>query len=246
MKETKFKVGDTVKVVKDLNETPYVIGSIFTVRGIELRLDGINYGNENEEYFLEEELELVEEIELVQENNMNEAEGKLKVGDKVRIIKEGACCGGLKVGDVFTISSLSESGRLARSNEGGTFWFYEIELVEELREKTQEEPPQPSTTGIKHDSGKLWPSQLYLELNGPLTEVSQVLTYGAKKYSRTNWKHVDLERYQDAMLRHMQAHFSGEKLDKESGLSHLAHMASNLLIVMWHESQVVDKTTDLE
>lgn len=78
---------------------------------------------------------------------------------------------------------------------------------------------------------------------GPLLEVSRVLAYGAKKYTRNgqdgadNWCLVanGRSRYLGAALRHIFARLRGEILDQESGLPHLAHAATCVLFSMGHE-----------
>lgn len=72
-----------------------------------------------------------------------------------------------------------------------------------------------------------------------LEAVARVLTYGAKKYAPDNWKLVPgaSERYQAAMLRHLSAHKRGEKIDPESGLSHLSHVACNALFLVYFEEK---------
>jgi len=69
-----------------------------------------------------------------------------------------------------------------------------------------------------------------------LGEVVDVLMFGAGKYSDHGWKTVvDGERvYLDAALRHLSAHMEGRMLDDESGLPHLAHAATDVLIALWH------------
>jgi hypothetical protein len=118
-----LKVGDKVKVVDYCAWYNGQEGEISVINGLEalVCLRGLHFR------FKLSNLESVSN----KESSMNEVKSKFKVGDKVRIIKEGACYGGLKVGDVFTISSFSESEGLAQSNEGGTFWLREIELVQE-------------------------------------------------------------------------------------------------------------------
>jgi hypothetical protein len=56
--------------------------------------------------------------------------------------------------------------------------------------------------------------------------VGRVLTFGAKKYERDNWKRVPdgHQRYMDAMMRHLFAYMSGEMDDPETGESHMAHL----------------------
>lgn len=88
--------------------------------------------------------------------------------------------------------------------------------------------------GIKHDNGKLQMSLLPFE---SLEEITKVLEYGAKKYSKDNWKFVPegKTRYEDAMLRHFSAYKRGEEFDEESGLKHLHHMACNALFLIWFD-----------
>ena len=93
--------------------------------------------------------------------------------------------------------------------------------------------------GVKNDQGKAqwW----YLDNFWPqLEEVVQVLTMGDKKYPSAdgaNWKRVEgsERRYKDAMLRHMLAYRQGEKNDPESSKSHLAHVITNALFLMYND-----------
>ena len=63
-----------------------------------------------------------------------------------------------------------------------------------------------------------------------LKEVCHVLEYGATKYARGNWlKPTPWEVSFGCLMRHMGAWQSGEDLDPESGRSHLAHAACNIL-----------------
>jgi hypothetical protein len=76
--------------------------------------------------------------------------------------------------------------------------------------------------GVKYDTNKpeygLFPPHA-------LNETVKVLTAGAQKYSRDNWKKVPgaSRRYFDALQRHVWAWKRGEKLDEDDGLHHLAH-----------------------
>lgn len=92
------------------------------------------------------------------------------------------------------------------------------------------------TEGVKHDYGKARFSLLPV---GPLREVVDVLTFGATKYSPENWKYVSQaeERYSDAVLRHLFSWIEGEKIDPESGKSHLAHAMCCLLFLLWFEQE---------
>lgn len=87
---------------------------------------------------------------------------------------------------------------------------------------------EPSQPGAKLDAGKPQPSLMFEAFPLALLAVSGICTYGAKKYSRGGWQHVPngIDRYTDAMLRHMlDTRFD----DPESGLPHAAHAAWNAL-----------------
>ncbi|MBA4259174.1 MAG: hypothetical protein C0446_08415 [Chitinophaga sp.] len=86
---------------------------------------------------------------------------------------------------------------------------------------------------FKFDAGK---TQLRLIEPDFIEALGKVLTFGATKYSVNSWKRIEPERYHDAMLRHILAWQKGEKVDKESGLHHLAHAAVNIMFIMYTES----------
>ena len=103
---------------------------------------------------------------------------------------------------------------------------------------------QPTATaGLKYDEGKLLMSLVdprYIE------DVAGVLTFGAKKYKPDSWQTVeDAERrYTDALLRHTTAFLKGEYLDPESGLTHLSHMATNIMFLSHFERNKVRVPND--
>ncbi len=76
-----------------------------------------------------------------------------------------------------------------------------------------------------------------LELIEPefIEGLGAVLTVGAKKYKAYNWMKAgakeDIERIKGALMRHWFAYMRGEKLDPETGLSHLHHMTCNLMFL---------------
>ena len=93
------------------------------------------------------------------------------------------------------------------------------------------------TAGIKHDAGKL---PLHLVPSEAIEEVAKVLAFGANKYQDWNWaKGFKWSRLYAASLRHLYAHMRGEDKDPETGLSHLAHCACNLLFLVYHEQHNV-------
>ena len=75
--------------------------------------------------------------------------------------------------------------------------------------------------------------------------VADVLTFGAKKYEPNNWQKVPdaVNRYYAAAQRHLLAWREGEKIDPESGLSHLYHVACNMMFLSWFDKENKDGTT---
>lgn len=65
-------------------------------------------------------------------------------------------------------------------------------------------------------------------------QIVEVLEFGAKKYSRDNWRYVEdaKHRYHKAALRHLVAYSKGEIDDPESGMPHLAHLGCCILFLM--------------
>jgi len=77
--------------------------------------------------------------------------------------------------------------------------------------------------GKKHDRGK---NRLELIPPEMIEGLGEVLTHGAAKYGDHNWaRGMRWSRYYGAALRHMNAFWSGQDHDTESGLLHLQHAA---------------------
>lgn len=88
--------------------------------------------------------------------------------------------------------------------------------------------------GLKFDGGK---PRMGLVLGGfakALMAVGDVGTFGAIKYTDNGWQSVEngIQRYTDALLRHLFKHQTGEVLDDESGFPHLSHVAWNALAIL--------------
>tara|TARA_R110000787_G_scaffold40193_1_gene100116 strand:- start:12852 stop:13208 length:357 start_codon:yes stop_codon:yes gene_type:complete len=80
--------------------------------------------------------------------------------------------------------------------------------------------------GVKADEGKLLYQLIPTETTKGLAEV---LTFGALKYAPDGWKTVPnaKDRYIGALMRHLEAYRSGEKIDPESGLPHIYHLVAS-------------------
>ena len=88
----------------------------------------------------------------------------------------------------------------------------------------------------KHDKGKL---QWNLLPINEVEEIVKVLDYGLQKYGKRDcWKLVENPkfRYENALYRHLVEYLKGNKIDEESGLSHLSHLVTNGLFLMWFEN----------
>jgi len=85
---------------------------------------------------------------------------------------------------------------------------------------------------LKRDNGKpMWDLLPF----GPIRMIVDVLTFGAEKYGPEQWQDVPdaKRRYFAAMMRHIDAWWSGEIFDEESGQHHLAHAGCCLLFLLW-------------
>lgn len=86
------------------------------------------------------------------------------------------------------------------------------------------------TTATKHDADKL---RYDLLPAAGVAELVRTMTYGARKYGERNWEAgFNYGRPFAALMRHAFAWLSGETLDPETRLHHLAHAAFNCLILV--------------
>ena len=87
---------------------------------------------------------------------------------------------------------------------------------------------------IKQTIGKV-PLGNLIEFSLALEEVSRVREYGKKKYPLAeSWRQVPDEDLDSAILRHM---FNKNIKDDETGYSHKAHMAVNILFELQKEME---------
>lgn len=82
---------------------------------------------------------------------------------------------------------------------------------------------------VKADAGKL---KLSLVPTQIIRDIAEVREYGNAKYPEggpDNWKQVEIERYRDALFRHLLAYLEDPYgVDEESGIEHYKHMACNM------------------
>ena len=98
------------------------------------------------------------------------------------------------------------------------------------------------TGGLKYDAGKLRYSLIPPEATRALAEV---LTFGARKYAPNSWQTVPNapERYLDALMRHLEAHRSGELYDPESNLPHVYHLLCNAAFLAYFTTKDLNART---
>ena len=96
-----------------------------------------------------------------------------------------------------------------------------------LEEANMDKPDQQA----KADQGKPCPSLCPASL---IDAVTAVRMFGLKKYhDPDNWKRVEPERYHQALLRHILAAWNDPyKVDPESGLFHIQHVACNIAFLL--------------
>ena len=96
---------------------------------------------------------------------------------------------------------------------------------------------KPTGEGRKDDLDKLRWSLIPM---GTMQEMVDVLEYGARKYGENNWKSVPQanQRYYDALMRHMDAWWRGERRDPETDSSHLAHAMCCVAFLLYLEKQL--------
>lgn len=103
-----------------------------------------------------------------------------------------------------------------------------------MAKKEEKILPKPDLTRfIKLDDKK---TQYHLIPSECLADVADILTFGAEKYGEGNWKKCDnINRYYDALMRHLEAWRNGRHYDDETRKHHLAHAATNAIFLLYLE-----------
>lgn len=101
-----------------------------------------------------------------------------------------------------------------------------------MKEYTNDTAENVAKGAIKYDAGK---APVYRGAISyfprAISAVAAVSAFGASKYAWKGWEGVPdgVNRYSDAMVRHLTYEGTGEVLDPDSGLLHAAHAAWNAL-----------------
>ena len=253
----KFKIGDEVVTGEqddfDGNER-FKKGTIGTIISVDERdLMRLSYCVEDEQeedwWYEEKELKLKNE-ELATPSievggkaiTLVDASNWFKAGTKVEII-------------AYHGDADNDKFYLAEERESATDyeWHFsadELELIEEVQVGPDDTPidtwpiesKEENKEGSKFDQDKI-----RMELLPPeaLEGTAKVLTFGAKKYADRNWeKGIKYSRVFGAIMRHLWAWWKGEKLDPETGLSHLHHAACGLMFLQTYEARNMTEFDD--
>lgn len=121
------------------------------------------------------------------------------------------------------------------------------------KEYTNDPQEKANTGAIKYDGGKAPIFRGVVSYFPRAVEaVAQVSNFGASKYAWAGWENVDdgINRYSDAMVRHLLREGQGEVLDNDSGLLHAAHAAwgalARLELILRDEEQKAKWASSLE
>lgn len=108
----------------------------------------------------------------------------------------------------------------------------EIDIVKYRARKNNGE--STIAPGVKYDDNKPLAGDCLAIFGKAIMAVGECILKGQEKYPEIdNWKRVKdaKRRYTNALIRHLIKHLTGEKIDKESGLTHIQHVAWNALAV---------------
>jgi hypothetical protein len=106
-------------------------------------------------------------------------------------------------------------------------------------EKQNQDQLALQQTPAKYEQGK--PDLSNYPIGAMHRACSIVRTANEKKYPDPNgWQRCTVRQLTSALMRHLESYTEGEIYDKEDGLSHLAHAAWNLGIIL----ELIDKGLD--
>lgn len=151
-----------------------------------------------------------------------EDESKFEVGDRVRITSSAHSYEG-ETGTIVDKTGGNLPYRVKTVNS--RYAWYDAEYLELAHEDVI------NMYNNTAEDGKVKP----LVQNIPsdvLLQVGEVMAFGAKKYSQTKWldEPTTPKKRLGSALRHIYHHLAGEKHDPESGLLHLNHAITQLLM----------------
>lgn len=115
----------------------------------------------------------------------------------------------------------------------GSRWYKED--IKNIPPECEQSKTPNESEGKKYDGNKPMTGTILRVFPYALNAVGACIKFGATKYpDPNNWKKNKnaLVRYNDSLIRHLTKHFTGNELDEETKLPHLAHVAWNALAIL--------------
>ena len=98
---------------------------------------------------------------------------------------------------------------------------------------------------MKYDEGK---PKIHLVPPEAIIEAARVFGFGAEKYGKNNWRQdihkFPVSRHYSSIQRHLMAYMMGEDNDPESGLPHLSHALTQMMILVMTTKEGAVSTDD--
>lgn len=234
MEKAEFKIGDVVK---------YKNGSNDRYRITEIKEDGtlkvMSIINETTCYFNPGNVEPAED-DLREPEIVDYSGFTLEVRDPVRIHGDTS-------GSVYYIAELNlvdgDWYAKLKDKDDRNHGFFNTSSLELVLDSANNLCGKDGSGKDDRADGK--PRWELLPLDA-IEEIVRVYTMGAGKYADDAWKTIPdaHRRYLAALFRHIAAYERGERKDKESGLSHLAHAAWNAIAILWLDMHGDDKNQE--
>lgn len=234
MEKTGFKIGDVVKRKYDDNNR-------FKITAINedgtLRTESVINGNV---YFFQPGQIEPDEDDLCKPEIVDCNGFTLEAGDPVRIHGDTS-------GSVYYIAELNLVNReryaKLKDKDDYNHGFFNTSRLELVMDSANNLCGKDGSGKDDRADGK--PRWELLPLDA-IEEIVRVYTMGAEKYADNAWKTIPdaHRRYLAALFRHIAAYERGERKDKESGLSHLAHAAWNAIAILWLDMHGDDKNQE--
>lgn len=93
------------------------------------------------------------------------------------------------------------------------------------------------TVSPKDEEGKTR-MELLLDMPEQLEKLGEILTFGINKYpTRMGWETRTVDQYRGAIMRHLLKWRKGERIDPETGLPHILHVAVNCMFIDYIENK---------
>lgn len=97
---------------------------------------------------------------------------------------------------------------------------------------------------MRFNTGKINISNIPFDV---MFEEAKAMTFGEIKYPKDNWKKgLSVSSIIDSVMRHIGWYLSGEEIDPESGIHHLALARCNMMFLLWYSWHVYPEKPELD